>query len=191
MVPAVKYLEFMKGLFEATGDRGVIDAAEKFRALCEGDYFRPLMVPDSVRQNAVIDWKGITHIVPHAANTSGTSAPDVLPDGGNTISGHCTRDIGEETRNAKWKTPDLVSNGQVTGLGKYRSDAIQSVSIDKMIETAKRHLPNPMQWTVSLNHMPIQCGYSVTCPNNQNGVYAGDGIGGGGSGGGAEGGTAG
>lgn len=174
MVPAIKYLEFMKCLYEATGDRGVIDAAESFKSLCEGNYFRPLMVPDSVRQNAVIDWKGFTHMVPNAANTSGTSAPDVLPDGGKTISGHCTRDIGEETRSAHWEVPDLVSNGHVTGLNKFKSDPLQSVSIDKMIDTAKRHLPNPMQWTVSLNHMPMKCGYSVTCPNNQNGVYAGD-----------------
>lgn len=190
MVPAIKYLEFMKGLYEATGDRDVVAVAETFRALCEGDYFRPLMVPDSVRQNAVIDWKGFSHVVPHASNTSGTSAPDVLPDGGNTISGHCTRDIGEETRNEHWEVPDLVSNGQVTGLAKFKSDPLQSVSIDRMIDTAKKHLPNPMQWTVSLNHMPMQCGYSITCPNNQNGVYAGDGVGGGsgdGSGAGAPG----
>jgi hypothetical protein len=174
MVPAIKYLEFMKGLFEATGDRGVVAAAETFRAMCEGNYFRQLMVPDSVRQNSVIDWKGLTHIVPSATSTSGTSAPDVLPDGGNLVNGHCTRDIGEETRNAKWQVPDLISGGQVTGLGKCKSGAIQSVPIDQMIKNAKEHLPNPMQWTVSLNHMPMQCGYSVTCPNNQNGVYAGD-----------------
>jgi hypothetical protein len=185
MVPAIKYLEFMKGLFEATGDRGVVEAAETFRALCEGNFFRPLMVPDSVRQNAVIDWKGFTHVVPNAANTSGTSAPDVLPDGGVSVSGHCTRDIGEETRNAKWNVPDLISGGQVTGLNKYKSAALQSVPIDQMIKRAKEHLPNPMQWNLNLTRMPMQCGYSVTCPNNQNGVYAGDGAGGGGGDGGA------
>ena len=179
MVPAIKYLEFMKGLFEATGDRGVVAAAETFRALCEGNYFRPLMVPDSIRQNAVIDWKGFTHIVPSASNTSGTSAPDVLPDGGNTISGHCTRDIGAETREAKWEVPDLISGGQVTGLGKYKTDVFQSVPIEDMIERAQAILPNPMEWALSLNHMPMKCGYSITCPNNQNGVYAGDGVGGG------------
>lgn len=179
MVPAIKYLEFMKGLFEATGDSGVVEAAKSFRALCEGNYFRPLMVPDSIRQNAVIDWKGFTHIVPSASNTSGTSAPDVLPDGGNTISGHCTRDIGAETREAKWEVPDLISGGHVAGLGKYKTDVFQSVPIEDMIKRAQANLPNPMEWAVSLNHMPMKCGYSITCPNNQNGVYAGDGVGGG------------
>lgn len=178
MVPAIKYLEFMKGLFEATGDRGVVAAAATFRALCEGNYFRPLMVPDSVSQNAVIDWKGLTHIVPSAPNTSGTSAPDVIPDGGTVINGHCSRDIGEETRNAKWQVPDLISGGQVTGLGQCKTDALQSVPIDKMIEKAKEHLPNPMEWTVNMAKGPMQCGYSITCPRNQNGVYAGDSTGG-------------
>ena len=77
------------------------------------------------------------------------------------------------------EVPDLVSGGQVAGLGKYRTDVFQSVSIEDMIKRARANLPNPMEWAVSLNHMPMKCGYSVTCPNNQNGVYAGDGVGGG------------
>jgi hypothetical protein len=181
MVPANKYMEFMKGLYEATGDKSVVDAACAFKALCEANYFRPLLVPDSVRQNAVIDWKGFTHIVPPE---SSTSTPDVLPDGGKTISGHCTRDIGQETKESKWEVPDLMKNGHMASVGKSRSNAIQSVPLETMIKKARENLPDPMQWTVSLNHMPMKCGYSITCPNNQNGVYAGDGVGGGSEGGG-------
>ena len=70
-----------------------------------------------------------------------------------------------------------MKNGHVLTKKAARPNAIQSVPLDKMIERAKRNLPNPMQWSVSLNHMPMQCGYSITCPNNQNGVYAGDGAG--------------
>ena len=178
MVLAERYMNFLKGLYEATGDESVVQIAGKFKAMCEANYFRPLLVPDSIRQNAVIDWKGLTHQVPYATNTSGTSAPDVLPDGGMTpIAGHCTRDIGEETREAKWEPPDLMKNGHVLAKKTARPNVIQSVPLDKMIERAKRTWPTPMQWSVSLNHMPMQCGYSITCPNNQNGVYAGDGAG--------------
>ena len=72
MVPAIKYLEFMKGLFEATGDRGVVEAAETFRALCEGNFFRPLMVPDSVGSD-VSDQNGSPMIYPSATEEDGTT----------------------------------------------------------------------------------------------------------------------
>ena len=77
------------------------------------------------------------------------------------------------------RKPARRSGKSLTWFPVYRTDVFQSVPIEDMIKRAQANLPNPMEWAVSLNHMPMKCGYSVTCPNNQNGVYAGDGVGGG------------
>lgn len=180
---ATRYINFMQAMYEATGDSSIQTVACKFRALCESNNFRPLLVPDSIHQTAAIDWKGMTHIVPSAPGTSGTSAPDMVSSGPTVVNGHCSRDIGEETKEAKWGVPGLTKNGHIAGLA--AQSTVQSVPTDELIKNARKNLPNPMQWTAVQSQMPMQCGYSITCPNNQNGVYAGDGVGGGSSGTGA------
>lgn len=169
---AGRYLDFLGSLFEATGDEVVVKAAEKFGAMCESGFFRPLCVPDSMKQNAVIDWKGFFKNV---GTANGTSAPDVAPGvANNVVNARCSRDTGEETRNSKWSVPNFA---------KFRNTS--SMPLDKLLANGKRNAPKVMMMGAPHCTMPMRCGYTVTNPMNYQGTDVGYAAGGGGAGGGA------
>lgn len=161
--PAHRYMEFLRSMFESTNDATVKDAARIFKAMYESGAFRPLAPPkDSLSQNAVYSWSNFFKQVPTALGTSGTSAPDAAPDRLAGTNSRATRDPNE-TAKEDWTLPDFAN---------FRSPK-QSISTKKLIERAQQNLPSPMMMSAPYCTMPMRCGYTITAPNNGNGVDVG------------------
>lgn len=181
---------FIKGLYDKTGCPELLEAARTYQSIFPEQF----MPKSATRQTPAIDYKGMMHIVPHAA--SGTNQPDVCPAQVNTIiNSGATRDIGLETANEHWTVPDFAQfqkaklngallHGRTAGtpvpanFGKYNG-AVN----DELKKNGKKNQQDRLFMGVPNSAMPMRCGYTITNPLNYQGTDVGYAGGSGGAGG--------
>lgn len=129
------YTRFVRSVCESSGNLSLGKAAcGLYESMARNGWQGiSLTIPDSMRQNCVCDYKGLFGTVPTGSSKGG---PDMV---GNydysPVGGRCSRDIADETRKDKGKAPKFK-----------KAKTPMSPFVKKLIDRAKEHLPNPLQY---------------------------------------------
>lgn len=174
-------LSFMRDMYRKTGSPAVLEAARAYRRI----FMEQALPASATRQTPAIDYKGFMHTVAHAP--AGTNQPDVCPAQVNTIiNGTCTRDTGEETAKQKWEPPEFAQftpgelnaellHGRVGPTPKPENfNDYNRKTNEQLQKNGKKNQQDKAYLGVPDSTMPACCGFTITNPRYQQGVYAGD-----------------
>lgn len=140
-----KFSAFLESVHDA--DPAIESVSHMYTQLRHGQLYKPLVVPDSVRSVTVDPRSGLGNKIV-TSTIDGTGAP-TTPFTSSSPSA-CTRDPHEETTK-DWQEPPKPQKIKTT----------PNKQIKSLMDKAKDHLPNPVQFTKTYTEQVPTCGYTV------------------------------